>query len=284
MNSLTVVISLGSICVVTPWFGVAILPLFYIYIKILNYFREVSRETKRLESISRSPVYAHFSETLGGLGTIRAYDQASRFISDFERKVDANTRGTYNMMCADRWLSVRLELIGAVVGGLAAVFACSVVISNTIAGTGSANFASSAGLSLNYAISVTSMLQWVVRTFAQMEASMNSAERILYYTENISQEAPSKSENLKPLVRNDGNSTTDDETSPPWSIAVKAMAGAERIPSSWPSNGSITLTNLEMRYRPETPLVIKGLNVKIDGGSRVGVVGRTGKFKTYFLH
>lgn len=282
-GSLTVVVSLGTICVVTPWFGVAILPLFFLYIKILNYFREVARETKRLESISRSPVFAHFSETLGGLGTIRAYDQAARFISDFERKVDANTRGTYNNRSADRWLSVRLELIGAVVGGLAAAFACSVVISNTIAGTGSANFASSAGLSLNYAISVTSLLNWVVRSFAQMEASMNSAERVLYYTENISQEAPSKSENLKPLMKSDGNSTTDDETLPPWSIAVKAMAGAETTPSGWPSSGTITLTNLEMRYRPETPLVIKGLNVKIDGGSRIGVVGRTGSGKSSLL-
>ena len=62
-NSLTVITSLGTITVVTPYFGFALLPLIYIYVKVLNYFREVSRETKRLESISRSPVYAHFSET-----------------------------------------------------------------------------------------------------------------------------------------------------------------------------------------------------------------------------
>lgn len=60
--SLQVVVSLGTILYVTPWFGVAIPPLALFYFRFLNYFREVSRETKRLDSISRSPVYAHFSE------------------------------------------------------------------------------------------------------------------------------------------------------------------------------------------------------------------------------
>ena len=60
--SLTVVAALATILFVTPWFGIAVLPLGFLYIHILNYFRQVSRETKRLESISRSPVYVHFSE------------------------------------------------------------------------------------------------------------------------------------------------------------------------------------------------------------------------------
>jgi hypothetical protein len=57
-----VIFVLGSVVFVTPWFGIAILPMGVIYFKILNYFREVARSTKRLDSISRSPVYVHFSE------------------------------------------------------------------------------------------------------------------------------------------------------------------------------------------------------------------------------
>ena len=76
----TVVVSLGTIIFVTPWFGIAVIPLAFVYIKVLNYFRDVARETKRIESVSRSPVFAHFSETLGGLGTIRAYGEADRFM------------------------------------------------------------------------------------------------------------------------------------------------------------------------------------------------------------
>jgi len=250
----------------------------YIYVKVLNYFREVTRETKRLESISRSPVFAHFSETLGGLGTINAYDQASRFIDNFERKVTSNTQATYNNKTADRWLSVRLELLGAFIAGLAAIFSCSVVINSTVSVSGSSsNFASVAGLSLNYAISVTGLLNWVVRSFAMMEASMNAAERILYYSEDIPQEAPSRSKDLQKLAQ---KSSKIDK---PFFIATNAKGGVERLDRDWPSTGKIILRNLKMRYRPENPLVIKGLNVEIDGGTRVGVVGRTGSGKSSLL-
>eukprot|EP00814_Leptocylindrus_danicus_P022006 CAMPEP_0116045236 /NCGR_PEP_ID=MMETSP0321-20121206/27496_1 /TAXON_ID=163516 /ORGANISM="Leptocylindrus danicus var. danicus, Strain B650" /LENGTH=263 /DNA_ID=CAMNT_0003526527 /DNA_START=458 /DNA_END=1249 /DNA_ORIENTATION=+ len=61
------------------------------------------------------------------------------------------------------------------------------------------------------------------------------------------------------------------------------MSGIEAPPPGWPLSGNITITNLEMKYRPETPLVIKGLNVEIAGGSRVGVVGRTGSGKSSLL-
>ena len=61
-GTLQILTSVCTILFVTPWFGVAILPLGFLYFRILNYFRDVSRETKRLDSISRSPVFAHFSE------------------------------------------------------------------------------------------------------------------------------------------------------------------------------------------------------------------------------
>ncbi len=263
---------------VTPWFGVAVVPLMFLYVKILNFFREVSRETKRIESISRSPVYAHFSETLGGLGTIQAYDQGGRFISNFGIKIDSNTQATYNNRCADRWLSTRLELMGSFIAGLAATFAVAVVINNSFTITGdTSKFASVAGLSLTYAISVTGTLNWVVRTFAQTEACMNAAERILYYTEDIPQEAPSKGKELESLSQ--ATSIESDDTPKAPFVAVKAAGGVEELNEAWPREGKIVLKNLKMKYRQETPLVIKGLDVEIAGGSRVGVVGRTGSGK-----
>lgn len=289
---LTVVFALGTMTVVTPYFGIAIIPLAYVYVKALNYFREVSRETKRLESISRSPVFAHFSETLGGLGTIRAYEQTDRFIDEFEKRVDSNTRAYYNNKTADRWLSVRLELIGAIIGGLAAFFACNVVIANKSAsGTSSASdFASAAGLSLTYAISLTGLLNWVVRSFAQMEAAMNAAERIFYYTDNIPQEAPFTTKQLEKYTsktetgkdRTSLSITDESHVVNPAVVAVKSK-GIDSLPSGWPTSGSITLTDLNMKYRPENPLVIKGLTLNIVGGERVGVVGRTGSGKSSLL-
>ncbi len=276
--ALSVVITIATIAFATPWFTVTLLPLGILYFKILNYFRAVSRETKRLESLSRSPVYSHFSETLGGLSTIRAYGESNSFISDFETKLDVSTQASYCIKSGDRWLSTRLELIGACIAGLAAVFSTQVVVSNGVTGVGAtSSYASLAGLSLTYAIQITGMLQWVVRSFAQVEAAMNSAERVLYYSEHIEKEAATETSELEKDAASDPSMNVS-------TLAVAACGGhVEKPPPEWPTKGEIKMTNLRMRYRANTPLVLKGLNVNIAGGERVGVVGRTGSGKSSLL-
>jgi ABC-type multidrug transport system fused ATPase/permease subunit len=108
---------------------------------------------------------------------------------------------------------------------------------------------------------------------------MNSVERVLYYTEQIPQEAPRTSSELVAHA-----ASTTPSISDPSAFAVDACGGKTAdMPPSWPDKGSITLTNLRMRYRAETPLVLKGLNVSIAGGERIGVVGRTGSGKSSLL-
>eukprot|EP00526_Cylindrotheca_closterium_P003615 CAMPEP_0113627398 /NCGR_PEP_ID=MMETSP0017_2-20120614/14187_1 /TAXON_ID=2856 /ORGANISM="Cylindrotheca closterium" /LENGTH=1399 /DNA_ID=CAMNT_0000537647 /DNA_START=103 /DNA_END=4302 /DNA_ORIENTATION=+ /assembly_acc=CAM_ASM_000147 len=278
---LTIVVSLLSIIAVTPWFGVAVIPLGFIYFQYLQYFRAVSRETKRLDSISRSPVYAQFSETLGGLTTIRAYGEPDRFMNEFEGKVDTNTQSLYNNKSADRWLSTRLELLGSSIAGITAALAVNLVISNSGGGIGAgAPVASLAGLSLTYAISVTSLLQWTVRTFSNMENAMNATERMLFYTEETPEEAPFTADEFSDKKR----LSRDSEDKKPYTVAAASAGGkTETLPSDWPQTGGIDIQDLYMKYRKDTPMVLKGLNVSIKGGERVGVVGRTGSGKSSLL-
>jgi len=243
-TTIFMIFSFGTIGFTTPLFLVSLPFLGVIYLYILNYYRPVARDVKRLEAISRSPVYAHFSETLGGLSTIRAFDFVDKFSAQNALKVDENLKGWYHVKCIERWLSIRLEIIGATI----TVIAASLAVFSSEEGLINAGLA---GLSLTFAISITGLLNQTVRSFAELEAGMNSVERILYYGNQIEQEAAFESK------------------SPPH--------------TDWPSRGLIEIENLEARYRPETPLVLKGINLRIEAGFRVGVVGRTGSGKSTTL-
>lgn len=252
-----------TIIFVTPFFAIALPFLMALYFWAMNYYRQVAREIKRLDSVSRSPVFAQFSETLGGLSTIRAYQRSQDFRQHFETILDANTQTVYANKVAERWLACRLEGVAALVVGFSAIFATHVVVSNGASIGNSNNFASLAGISLSYAVTATGMMQFVVRAFAQVEAAMNSVERIAYYTESIPHEAAHTSDDLE-----------KEKSLPASNSALRAVAaaGGKTIhpDPSWPQKGAITLTNLKMRYRPETPLVLKGVDVKIGAGERIG--------------
>src|SRR5689334_6759680 len=74
-------------------------------------------------SVSRSPIFAHFQETLNGVSTIRAYGQSHRFFLTNVQHLDALATANYTDMTLNRWLSVRTELQGALIMLSAAVFA-----------------------------------------------------------------------------------------------------------------------------------------------------------------
>ena len=77
---------------------------------------------KRLESITRSPIYSHFGETISGAPTIRAYGVTSRFVAVNEEKIDTNQVCYYPTFVASRWLSVRLEFVGNLIILFASLF------------------------------------------------------------------------------------------------------------------------------------------------------------------
>ncbi|CCG81763.1 ATP-dependent bile acid permease [Taphrina deformans PYCC 5710] len=238
-DSLAIVATVVLISLITPGFLIAGIVITMMYSLVGAFYVRSSRELKRLESVTRSPIYQHFGETLVGITTIRAYGDELRFISDNLAKIDTNNRPFYYLWACNRWLSVRVDLGGALVSFFAAVF----VILNV-----ESLDAGLAGISLTYAITFTDHVLWVVRLYAMNEMNMNSVERVSEYLD-IEQEAP-------------------------------ALIEKNRMPAEWPTKGEIDVKNLVLQYAPDLPAVIRDVTFHIKGGSKIGIVGRTGAGKS----
>ncbi|XP_076072760.1 multidrug resistance-associated protein 1-like isoform X1 [Mytilus galloprovincialis] len=164
----------------TPWFLAVLFPLTVLYIMVQRFYVASSRQLKRLESVSRSPIYSHFGETITGVTTIRAYQQQLRFIAESEERVDENNICYFPSVIANRWLAIRLEFVGNCIVFFACLFA--VVGRDTLT-------AGIVGLSISYALNVTQTLNWLVRMTTELETNIVAVERVKEYTETPTEAA-----------------------------------------------------------------------------------------------
>uniref|UniRef100_A0A8C0F4S6 Multidrug resistance-associated protein 1 n=1 Tax=Bubo bubo TaxID=30461 RepID=A0A8C0F4S6_BUBBB len=227
------------ILLATPIAAVIIPPLGLVYLLVQRFYVATSRQLKRLESVSRSPVYSHFNETLLGVSVIRAFEEQKRFIKQNDVKVDENQKAYYPSIVANRWLAVRLEYVGNCIVLFAALFA--VTARNKLS-------AGLVGLSVSYSLQITAYLNWLVRMSSELETNIVAVERVKEYAE-MEKEAE-------------------------WSIEQTAPA------STWPKEGKVEFRGYGLRYREDLDLVLKNINVTINGGEKIGIVGRTGAGKS----
>ncbi|XP_028401657.1 multidrug resistance-associated protein 1-like [Dendronephthya gigantea] len=162
------------ICYSTPLFITVLLPLAVMYMLIQRLYVATSRQLQRLESISRSPIYSHFFETLNGVSTIRAFGAQQRFISLNDVNVDENSMTKYPVIIINRWLAVRLEFIGNCIIFFAALFG---VLARDSVESGLV------GLSITVSLRITNILNWLVRQTSELETHIVSVERVMEYTE-----------------------------------------------------------------------------------------------------
>lgn len=167
------------ISITTPIFMSVGVPVIILYYFVQKFYVATSRQLKRLESVTRSPIYSHFSESISGQSVIRAYDEKKRFIVDSESKVDYNQAISYQTILANRWLGVRLEIVGSFVVLAASLFA--VIARDEID-------EASVGLSITYALQISSLMSFFVRMTTEVETNIVAVERVEEYT-NRPQEA-----------------------------------------------------------------------------------------------
>lgn len=150
-----------------------------LYYNVSKVYGQTSRDMRRLDSVTRSPLYSIYGETIAGVTVIRAFGASSTFLRDMFRCADTNASPYYGMWSVNRWLSVRFNLLSA---GVVALTALVVLVDTRVE-------ASFAGFALAFASTITSDLLFMVRRFVGLEQSMVALERINEFS-TIAQEAP----------------------------------------------------------------------------------------------
>ncbi|CAI0420806.1 unnamed protein product [Linum tenue] len=232
---------------VQVFFLLLVLPFWLIYSKLQFFYRSTSRELRRLDSVSRSPIYATFTETLKGSSTIRAFKSEEFFQHKFTEHVTLYQRTSYSETIASLWLSLRLQLIGAFIVTFVAVMAVAGSRSYLPVDFGTPGLV---GLALSYASPIVSLLGNFLTSFAETEKELVSVERALEYMD-IPQEVVEESKAQDP---------------------------------HWPIRGMIEYKNVTMRYMPTLPPALRDVTFTIAGGTQVGIIGRTGAGKSSILN
>ncbi|XP_063833055.1 ATP-binding cassette subfamily C member 4 [Ostrinia nubilalis] len=214
-----------------------------LFYTILQIYLKSAQSIKRLEGTTRSPVFSHMSATLNGISTIRSAGAQQRLIKEFDRFQDIHTSTWSSYLASGVTLGFWLDFICVLY--LAIVIVAFLVIdSKTI-------FSGNVGLAISQTLILTGMLQFGVRQTAEVISQMTSVERILQYT-HIEREKQ-------------------------WD------KGERETPKGWPWRGRIEFRNCYMKYTPEDLPVLKNLNLVLESGWKVGIVGRTGAGKSSLI-
>ncbi|KAM7483828.1 hypothetical protein LguiB_008411 [Lonicera macranthoides] len=210
---------------------------------VQGYYQASARELMRINGTTKAPVMNYATETSLGLATIRAFNMEDMFFKNYLKLVDTDASTFFYSNATMEWLILRTEAFQNLTLFTAAFLL--VLLPKGFVPPGLV------GLSLSYALALTGTQVFLTRWFGNLSNYIISVERIKQFM-HIPPEPPAVIEDKRPL-------------------------------SSWPSSGRIELHKLKIRYRPNAPLVLKGITCTFTEGTRIGIVGRTGSGKTTLI-
>ncbi|CAK4637353.1 unnamed protein product [Aphanomyces euteiches] len=234
------VCTMGTAIYMTRGLGLVILPLVWLYISMGLFYAKPLRELERVNKVTKSPLLNLISEAIDGLFVIRS--EGERQLRRFQR-IHFRNVDTANKSLFAKEITTQWFALRIQLTSAAILF----VVSVSLVLMRDQLTAGLVGLSLNYVFSSLSMLEYIIPAGAQFETFMVGPERVLEYCE-IEPEAP------------------------------RVISGA--VSKEWPANGDIQFTNMGFRYKENDPLVLKDVNVHIQSGEKIGIVGRTGAGKS----
>ncbi|KAI9331176.1 P-loop containing nucleoside triphosphate hydrolase protein [Obelidium mucronatum] len=213
----------------------------------LRYYLKTAQSIQRINRLTNSPVYAIANASFAGASTLRAFNKTGNYITRNNELQDDLQASFLGQITCNKWLQFRMECLGSCICFGAALF---IVVERDRIRPGSA------GLSLGYAMHITQYLYHTMRLYGEVQNFGISLERIFEYFE---------------LLRQGGGSDDD------W---LTSGLGSGGDLTNWPSEGKVVFKDFKMRYRESTPVILNGISLTINGGEKVGIVGRTGAGKS----
>ncbi|WCJ26430.1 ABC transporter C family member 10 [Euphorbia peplus] len=220
-----------------------IVPVLYISLRLQSYYYASTKELMRINGTSKSSAASQLAESITGAIVIRAFRQEDRFFSKNLDLVDRNASSYFHNVCANEWLIERLEILCAIVLSSAALTMTLLKHGDSASGF--------IGMELAYGLSLNLFLVNSVQFQCLLSSLIISVERLQQYF-LIPREAPEVIEENRP-------------------------------DPDWPAVGKVEICDLKVRYRPNAPLVLHGISCIIEGGHKIGIVGRTGSGKTTLI-
>ncbi|XP_048004907.1 ATP-binding cassette sub-family C member 4-like [Leguminivora glycinivorella] len=234
------------VAVVNYWLLLPTLIIGLVFYGLRIVYIASSRSIKRLEGVTRSPVFSHLNASLQGITTIRAFGAQETLIREFDNHQDLHSSAWYLFIATSRAFGFWLDLVCVI---YIAIVTLSFLVLNSVGQFSGGDV----GLAITQAISLTGMFQWGMRQSTELENQMTSVERVDEY---------SKIESEPPLV----------------------SEGSRKPPPSWPEAGRVEFRHMFLYYAPGEPPVLRDLTFTIHPREKVGIVGRTGAGKSSLIN
>ncbi|EGZ11462.1 abcc transporter [Phytophthora sojae] len=240
-NVFSVGCSLATAAFLIRWKGFLLIPVIAVYAAVGSFYISPARELQRISKTTLAPVLNHMSESVDGVSVVRAFGQVQRFFQTSSAKLDANHKIWYAQVYVSQWFSLRIQLVGSLL--------LLVVTSSLLLLHRQLNVAL-IGLAFSYSLKIAANLEGIILSLTRIETIMVSPERMQEYID-IDQEAPDRITMMDPPAQLD-----------------------------WPSTGAIVFDKVSFRYKDGGDLVLRNLSFAVQGGQKIGIVGRTGAGKS----
>lgn len=245
-----VVVTVGN----TTWVvALLLLPLFGMFLRMQAPYRAATREVKRAEAESRTPLIDSVVEIVDGGAVIRALRDTT-MQAMLQRSDDALVAFqdlSYTLVVLSLWFGLRLQVIGTAMLFVVGVAALALSSSSSASASG-------IGLALAYVGPMSSYLSALLSSYTELEKLFVSVERVHEYVC-----LPSEADEV--------------------SLEGPIVAAAAALPPSWPLHGRVRFSDVSLQYERGARQVLRNVTLDVSGGSHVAIVGRTGAGKSSMI-